>query len=138
MARNYLQYFGKIMPFTDRNGARHENAFWKLQDFRINTDRRELTLIFVAYESKEDFNAGSGLLVSVGGMREHTFTGEAYDRLILLYAQAVAGVALATWQIVGAIKDTPNAEGVFESFFANAGEILAPAELQGLFGQTSD
>ncbi len=68
-----------------------------------------------------------------GGSWTKTYTGAAYDRLILLYAQAVAGVALSTWQVADSVKDTQDAHGVFESFLASAGEVLMTEELADLF-----
>jgi len=52
-----------------------------------------------------------------------------------VFAQAVAGVALATRNIADLTHDAPDGENGFESFFADAGEILAPPELQQLFGK---
>ena len=118
MIRNHLLYFGRTMPFKDTKGEIHENSFWHLEDFHINTNRREIYMRFAAYDSINAFESNQNSLANVGGVRVQSFSGEAYDRLIILYAEAVAGVALATTGIADSVKDTPNGEGVFESFFA--------------------
>lgn len=133
MARIHLKYFGRTMPFTDNTGEHHTASFWHKEAFSIDTNTRILYIHYVAYPSIAAFEAGEESLARKGGSWTQTFTGEAYDRLIEMYAQAVAGVALATWEIADSIKDTPGGEGGFESFFSGAGEIIAPAELQDFF-----
>lgn len=114
------------MPFTDRAGNNHPDAFWHLELFDIDTNSRSLGIRFTGYHSVEDFRNNAQSLAIVGGFWSKNFTGQAYDTLIQLYAQSVAGVAVAAWNIADSVQDTPNAEGIFESFFAAAGEIIAP------------
>lgn len=121
------------MPFKDSNGNEYDASFWHMEDFHINTNRREMHVRFTGYSSIDAFENNQTSLANVGGTWSKSFTGEAYDRLIVLYAEAVAGVALATAAIAGSVKDTPNDGGDFESFFAEASEIISPPELQSLF-----
>jgi hypothetical protein len=126
MTRDFRLYFGRELEFIDKAGETHPNAFWKLDDFHINTNRREMVIVFVAWHSKEEFDSGAESLANVGGRREYVFSGEAYSRLIEKYAQAVAGVAIATHGIADSVKDTPGQTADFQSFFAGAGQILLP------------
>lgn len=124
--RDETLYFGRPMAFTDKAGINHPDAFWHMELQDIDTNNRSMSARFTGYHSVEDFRNNSPSLASVGGFWAKTFTGEAYDRLIALYAQQVAGVAQAWWDIALSIKDTPNMEGVYESFFESAGDIIAP------------
>ncbi|HEY0462533.1 MAG TPA: hypothetical protein VGC97_25590 [Pyrinomonadaceae bacterium] len=132
MARNHKEYFGKTMPFTDNEGTEYAESFWHLQNFSIDTDNRIIYLNFVAYASIEAFESESESLVKKGGSWAKTHAGENYHRLIAIFAPAVAGVALATWQIAALTKDTPGETEDFESFFASAGAVIAPEEMQAL------
>lgn len=133
MERNHFKHFGFNMGFTDKTGVEHPEAFWKVGNLQMDTDRKEISFILTAWHSIEAFNAGDNSLVNVGGQRPYSFSSFGSDNIIKKYAVEVGGVASALKEIAQSVIDTPDAQGVFKSFFDGAGEIIVPPELEAAF-----
>jgi hypothetical protein len=124
--KNHRLYFGRTMPFTDRNGNFYPEAFFVV-DSQPYIDLKSVTIRAVFYRSTDSFDYGEPAISEVdGGVRKKTYSAANWDKYMAQNSALVAQTAMAIHATWDAIIDTPKSDGTFESFFANASPIIMP------------
>lgn len=122
--KHHELYGGRKIPFTDNKGNIYPEAF-NIATYYPNTPNKTVTVFSYFYRSTESFDAGEYPIAEIdGGCRKYTFAAEEWDKLMAANQELVQLTTQTLFGILSNIKDSPKSDGTFESFHANAGEII--------------
>lgn len=128
ITRDHTLYFGRTKRFVDNNGNVYEKAF-NVVDSQTDVITKTITLRSIFYSSIESFNEGGiPIAESDGGIRKIVYRAESWDKFMFAHGQLSAQTAMALHGVFDAIQDTPKGDGSYESFFADASEIILPQQ----------
>jgi hypothetical protein len=120
--RNHQLRAGKVLAFTSPDGAVRPQAFWCLSQFSLDVEAKRLSIVYIAYHTKEDYDAGRAAIRDA--TQPYLFEGAAFDALVAANPDFVATLLQRTWAVALETPDGPlPAEGQPDtrvSFFHSA------------------
>ena len=129
--KDHRLYDGQTKPFTDLKGNYYENSFW-IRGLLCDPYQKILELRNYGFESPEAFEAGGYPFSEIdSGVKNLTFRGAAFDRIVAANPQLVFGATMGMKAITALVKDYPNESGdEMISFFADAADVPFPENVK--------